>query len=130
METENSNKIFYNKLVRDHVKSKIETKGESCEIREITDEQEFQQELFKKITEESRALSHVRTRADFLKEYADLMVVLDALTQTMGFSEADIQIAIEENVKEKGFYKDRQFLHWSDDSDYESNESPQGVADN
>jgi len=123
-------KVFYNKLVRDNIQKKIEEKGESCEIREITDEQEFQQELFKKITEEARALAHVRTRADFLKEYADLMVVLDALTQTMGFSEADVQIAIEDNVKDKGFYKDRHFLHWSDDSDYESNETPQGVKDN
>lgn len=123
-------KVFYNKLVRDNIKKKIEEKGESCEIREINDEQEFQQELFKKVTEEARALAHVRTRADFLKEYADLMVVLDALTQTMGFSEADVQIAIEENVKEKGFYKDRHFLHWSDDSGYESNETPQGVKEN
>jgi predicted house-cleaning noncanonical NTP pyrophosphatase (MazG superfamily) len=129
METENSNKIFYNKLVRDLIKAKIEGKGEACEIREITDEQEFQQELFKKIREEATALSLVRTRADFLDEYADLMVVLDALTQTMGFSEADIQIAVEENVQKKGMYAAKHFLNWSDDSGYISNETPQGIKD-
>ena len=37
---------------------------------------------------------------------------------------------IEENIKEKGFYKDRHFLHWSDDAEYESNETPQGVKEN
>jgi len=123
-------KVFYNKLVRDKIQDKIESKGEQCEVRVITDDNEFQQELLKKIREEATALSSVRTRTDFLSEYADLMVVLDALTATMGFSEADVQIAIEENVKKKGLYNNKHFLHWSDDSDYVSNETPQGVRDN
>lgn len=123
-------KVFYNKLVRDKIKDKIESLGEACEIREIMDDSEFQQELLKKVREEATALSQVRTRTDFLSEYADVMVVLDALTATMGFSEADIQIAIEENVKEKGMYNNKHFLHWSDDSGYVSNESPQGVKEN
>ncbi|MFT7506874.1 MAG: putative house-cleaning noncanonical NTP pyrophosphatase (MazG superfamily) [Acidimicrobiales bacterium] len=122
-------KVFYNKLVRDKIKETIELKDEQCEVREITDENEFQQELLKKIREEATALSHVRTRTDFLDEYADLMVVLDALTATMGFSEADVQIAIEENVQKKGFYNSKHFLHWSDDKEYVSNETPQGVKE-
>ena len=129
MESDTPNKIFYNKLVRDKIKEKIESLDERCEVRTITDDSEFQQELLKKIREEATALSQVRTRTDFLDEYADLMVVLDALTATMGFSEADIQIAIEENVKRKGLYNQKHFLHWSDDSGYVSNESPQGVKE-
>ena len=120
-------KVFYNKLVRDLIQNKIESKGEKCEVRAITNDAEFQQELLKKIREESHALSSVRTRKEFLDEYADLMVVLDALTANMGFSEADIKVAIEENVQKKGLYKKQHFLHWSDDSDYVSNESPQGI---
>jgi predicted house-cleaning noncanonical NTP pyrophosphatase (MazG superfamily) len=122
-------KVYYNKLIRDGIQDKIENKGETCEVREITDDAEFQQELFKKIREEATSLSHVRTRAEFLSEYADLMVVLDALTAQMGFSEADIQVAIEENVEAKGFYNKRHFLHWSDDAGYESNETPQGIRE-
>lgn len=122
-------KVFYNKLVRDEIKTKIENKGESCEIREISDKQEFQQELLKKIVEEATALSRSRTRADFLSEYSDLMVVLDALTAQMEFSEAEVQVALSENVERKGLYKKRHFLHWSDDKTYESNESPQGVKE-
>jgi predicted house-cleaning noncanonical NTP pyrophosphatase (MazG superfamily) len=121
------NKVFYNKLVRDHIKEKIEGKGESCSVRVIEDAQEFQQELLKKVVEEAQALAHTRTREEFLNEYADLMVVLDTLTNLMEFSEADIETALAENVESKGLYQERHFLHWSADVDYQSNETPQGV---
>ena len=120
-------KVFYNKLVRDAIKDKIETKGEACEVRVIADDSEYQQELLKKITEEAAALAMVRSREEFLDEYADLMVVLDALTAQLEVSEADIQVAIKENVERKGLYKNRHYLHWSADTDYESNETPQGI---
>ena len=120
-------RVYYNKLIRDSIKGKIEGKGEECDIRKIADDAEFQQELLKKVVEEATALSRVRSREDFLREYADLMVVLDALTELMEFSEADIKMALEENVGKKGKYKDRDFLHWSSDVDYKSNETPQGI---
>ena len=120
-------KVFYNKLVRDNIKDTIETKGEACEVRVIADDSEYQQELLKKITEEAAALAMVRSRQEFLDEYADLMVVLDALTAQLEVSEADIQVAIKENVERKGLYKNRHYLHWSADTDYESNETPQGI---
>ena len=94
-------KVFYNKLVRDKIQEKIEKNGEACEVRVIEDDDEFEQELFKKIKEEADALASVSSREEFLKEYADLMVVLDALTHHMEFSEADIKTAIEENVAKK-----------------------------
>lgn len=120
-------RVYYNKLVRDNIEAKIRAKGEECEVRHIEDETEFQQELLKKVVEESTALAHVRSREEFLKEYADLMVVLDALTASLELSPADIKLALEENLGQKGGYKKRHFLHWSDDTDYTSNETPQGV---
>lgn len=120
-------KVYYNKLVRDGIKDKIESKGEACSVRVIEDESEFQQELLKKVTEEAGALSRTRSRDEFLQEYADLMVVLDSLTHLMELSEADIKLALEENIKKKGWYKKRHFLNWSVDSNYESNETPQGI---
>ena len=127
MEKQQNRKVYYNKLVRDGIKNKIEANGEACEVRVIEDIDEFQQELLKKIAEESGALSRISSRKEFLEEYADLMVALDALTHLMEFSEADIKTAIEENVAKKGFYKNRHFLHWSDAGDYKSNETPQGT---
>jgi predicted house-cleaning noncanonical NTP pyrophosphatase (MazG superfamily) len=120
-------KVYYNKLVRDHIKAKIERRGEAYSIREIEDPDEFEQELLKKVTEEAAALSVAATREEFLAEYADLMVVLDALTYHLEFSEAEIKTAIEENVEKKGLYKNRHFLHWSEAGEYKSNETPQGL---
>ncbi len=120
-------KVYYNKLVRDRIQAKIESKGEQCEVRTLNDDAEFEQELLKKVAEESRALAHVRSRADFLEEYADLMVALDALTELLDITTAELKLAMEENIEAKGLYKARHFLHWSDDSDYTSNETPQGI---
>lgn len=120
-------KIYYNKLVRDSIQDKIEGKGERCEVRVIEDTDEFRQELAKKIVEEAHGLAFTRSRDDFLQEYADLMVVLDALTAELEISEAEIQTAIAENVEKKGLYKKRHFLHWSEDATYQSEETPQGI---
>ena len=120
-------KVFYNKLVRDGIKDKIEGKGEQCSVRVLENDEEFQQELLKKVTEESQALSTARTRQEFLSEYADLMVVLDALTKLLEISEAELQVAMSENIEKKGLFKNRHFLNWSDDTDYRSNETPQGI---
>lgn len=120
-------KVYYNKLVRDFIKTKIEQKGESCDIRIIEDDAEYQQELLKKVVEEAGALAHTRSREDFLAEYADLMVVLDALTSSLEFSPADIETAMAENIERKGMYAQRHFMHWSSDGDYKSNETPQGL---
>lgn len=106
-------KIFYNKLVRDGILSKIESKGDTGSVR-VLEDAEFEQELLKKVSEEAEELSKAGSREEFLQEYADLMVVLDSLTAHMEFSEADIRTAIEENVAKKGFYKERHFLHWSE----------------
>ena len=120
-------RVYYNKLVRDFIKDRIEGKGESCQVRTIDDVQEFQQELLKKVIEEAQAVAHARSREQFLHEYADLMVVLDSLTELLELSEADIKAALEDSLEKKGKYTYRHFLEWSADVTYESNETPQGV---
>jgi len=120
-------RVYYNKLVRDKIQAKIENKGETCEVRAIADSDEFTQELLKKVKEEAQALASSRTREEFLSEYADLMTVLDALTAELEITEADIKVALIENIDKKGLYKLRHFLHWSADAGYKSNETPQGV---
>ena len=122
-----SGRVYYNKLIRDGIPQKIEKNGGAYEVRRLDDDGEFQQELLKKIKEEAGALASVRTRADFLSEYADLMVVLDTLTCQMELSEADIKLALTENIEKKGGFKERLFLYWSSDTDYQSNETPQGI---
>lgn len=107
-------RIEYNKLIRDRVKEKIEAVGDTCEVRVITDSTELIEELRKKIVEEAGELAIASSREDFLAEYADLMIVLEALTKMMELTEVDIKIAIEENLKRKGSFDQKHFLIWSE----------------
>lgn len=121
------NRIYYNKLVRDNVPAKIEAKRQSCEIRKITDVQELQQELFKKIKEEAASLAMCRTKESFLEEYSDLMVVLETLIKQLEISKEELIDFRRENLVKKGAYKQGHFLVWSDDVNYRSSESVQGI---
>ncbi len=120
-------RVYYNKLVRDNIPAKIESKGESCEYRKITDVQELQQELFKKIQEEASSLAMSRDKTTFIEEYSDLMVVLKTLVIQLGISHEELIEARKENLVKKGAYKHGYYLHWSADVGYQSNESPQGI---
>lgn len=120
-------RIYYNKLVRDNVPDVIRGKRINCEYYQITDPQEFQQELFKKIKEEAASLSSARTREEFLNEYADLMMVLNTIMQLLEITPEEITSIKSENHLKKGAYKHRNFLKWSEDVEYQSNESPQGI---
>lgn len=121
------NRIYYNKLVRDNIPAKIKAKREDCEVRNITDVQELQQELFKKIQEEAASLSMCRTTEEFLEEYSDLMVVLETLIKQLEIPREKIIEARKDNLIKKGQYKHGYFLLWSADVNYKSNESPQGI---
>ncbi len=120
-------KIYYNKLVRDHIPAKIEAKKEDCDVRKISDVQELQQELLKKIQEEALSLSMSRTKEEFMEEYSDLMVVLETLISQLEISKEEILEARKANLLNKGAYKHGYYLHWSADVDYKSDESPQGI---
>lgn len=121
------NRIYYNKLVRDNIPAKIEAKHQGCEFRKITDVQELQQELFKKIKEEAASLAMCRTKEEFLEEYSDLMVVLDTLIRQLEISKEELIEVRKGNLIQKGGYKKGYFLLWSDDVGYRSNESVQGI---
>ena len=120
-------RVYYNKLVQDNIPAKIESKKEACEYRKVTDVQELQQELFKKIMEEASSISKVRDKKEFLEEYSDLMVVLETLIQQLEISREDVIAARKDNLMTKGAYKHGYYLHWSADVGYKSNESPQGI---
>ena len=120
-------RIYYNKLVRDNVPDMIRANRKACEVVQITDMQEFQQELLKKIKEEAASLTLVRTREDFLNEYADLMIVLNAVMQQLEITPEEVSKAKANNYLKKGGFKHKHFLKWSEDMTYQSNESPQGI---
>lgn len=106
-------RVEFNKLIRDNVKQIIEDKGDRCEVRVLNDE-EFKLALLAKVVEEATELSLTTSREEFLAEYTDLMVVLDSLTNLYDISEADVKIALEENMETKGGFEERNFLLWSE----------------
>ena len=120
-------KVFYNKLIRDKIPAKIRSRGEQYKIRRVSDDQEFEQELLKKIVEEATALSQVRTREHLLDELSDLLAVLDELQRHEKISATELLKAKKINIAKKGGFKKRIFLHWSSDMGYRSNETPQGT---
>jgi len=120
-------RVYYNKLVRDNIPAKIEAKHVACEVRKITDIQELQQELFKKIKEEANSLAMARTKEEFIEEYCDLLVVLETLVGQLGYTKEELLEARKENLVRKGAYKQGHFLRWSADVGYQSNETPQGI---
>jgi len=121
-------RVYYNKLVRDNIPAKIEAKKEECEIRKISDVQELQQELLKKIKEEAASLSMASSKDDFLEEYSDLMVVLETLITQLDIGKEELLAARKDNLLQKGAYKHGYYLTWSADVGYKSDESPQGIA--
>lgn len=121
------NRVFYNKLIRDKIPQKILNNGEKYRTRVIVDDQEFEQELLKKVFEEASAVSRARTREDLVDELADLMAVIRALQDHKKISDKALKKSISQNFAKKGGFSKRLFLHWSSDTDYKSNESPQGT---
>lgn len=107
-------RVEFNKLIRDRVKEKIEEKGDACEVEVLEEDERFKEALHLKLVEEATELSKTSSREEFLNEYADLMVVLDELTSLYEYSEADIKLALIENLERKGGFKLRHFLRWSE----------------
>jgi predicted house-cleaning noncanonical NTP pyrophosphatase (MazG superfamily) len=110
-------RVTYNKLVRDNIEAKIRGNGEECAIEVIADDKDFKLALQAKLLEEVAELNSADSREAWLQEYADVMVVLDALTQLEEISEAEIKTAMTENVERKGFFKSRHKLLWADAQD-------------
>lgn len=106
-------RIEYKKLIRDRIKEKIESKGESCEVR-VLDDTEFVDALREKLKEEATELSEAKSREEFLSEYADLMVVLDELASHYELSPADIKVALTESIEKKGGFQNKYFLEWAE----------------
>lgn len=107
-------RVEFNKLIRDRIKEKIESSGDTCEVQILEDDARFKEALLLKLVEEAEELRQAKKREDFLSEYADLMAVLDELCSLYSLSEADIKLAMLESMEKKGGFKSRHFLRWSE----------------
>jgi len=120
-------RIYYNKLVWDNVPDIIRKKGKECEVRELTEE-EFEVELLKKVEEEASALPETASKQELIDEIADIITVIEYIKKVKDISELDIADALERHARLRGRFERRQFLVWSSDSEYETNEKAKTVV--
>ncbi len=121
-------KIYYNKLCRDKVPDIIHSKGFECEVREV-DHDEYKREIVRKVYEEASGVSNHLGRESLLKELADLVVTLDAVTKEFGISDEELDAAVEKSIEDKGGYEDMLYLAWSSDTEYSSHDQGRGFDD-
>lgn len=90
----------YNKLVRDKIPEILDKKGVSYEKRIATDE-EYKEELIKKLVEESQEFLDNND----VSELADVLEVLEALKKLAEYS--DVESARLKKLEEKGGFEKR-----------------------
>ncbi len=90
----------YNKLVRDLIPKIIEADGKQCEY-EIATKEQHQELLEEKLKEEVNEYLEDKN----LEELADVMEVLFALAENLGYSEEDLIKKRKEKTKERGGFK-------------------------
>ena len=110
-------RIYYNKLIRDKIPVKIKGKGSNLETRVLSD-QEFEEELIKKVLEEASELAKASSREELVSELGDIMDVLDEVRVLKNISDEELSTVREESNALKGGFKERLFLVWSSDDDY------------
>lgn len=97
--------MMYNKLVRDRIPEIIRAQGEIPSIR-ILSQQEYRVQLERKLDEEISEFHNDRN----LEELADILEVIYALTENLGFSKEDLMAAYQKKHDERGGFSDRIFL--------------------
>jgi len=92
---------IYNKLVRDKIPQIIEADGRKCDIR-LADKSEHYELLEAKLQEEVKEFLEDKN----LEELADVMEVLFALADNLGYSEEELLRKREEKKEERGGFKE------------------------
>jgi predicted house-cleaning noncanonical NTP pyrophosphatase (MazG superfamily) len=94
-----------NKLVRDKIPHIIVSTGKKPVTR-ILEAEEYKQELIKKLLEEAQEFATDQN----IEELADLMEVIQAIQQSFGFSQNELEMVKNKKLKERGGFAQRIYL--------------------
>ena len=97
--------MIYNKLVRDKIPELIRNQGELPHIRILSDA-EYSDALVQKLNEETAEFLTEKN----LEELADILEVVYALTEDLGYTKAELLQAYEQKHEARGGFQDRIFL--------------------
>ncbi len=95
----------YNKLIRDKIPQIIEEAGKEYEVREL-DEEEYHEKLKEKLQEEVDEY----LESNEIEELADILEVIQALTEQSGMELKELEEIRAEKVKERGAFEKRLLL--------------------
>lgn len=98
----------YNKLVRDKIPEYIKSKG-GAPLARIADDEEYWQKLKEKLQEEVDEF----TRAETIEEMADILEVIDAISDFKKFDKEELQKVKDKKAKERGKFKNKVILEES-----------------
>ena len=98
-------KIEYNKLVRDHIPQIILESGKKC-VTAVLSEVDYQRALEQKMEEE---IAEYRASHE-LEELADLMEVVIAAAEAMGYSLEELEAVRIKKKNSRGGFSQRIFL--------------------
>ena len=95
----------FNKLVRDNIPSIIEDNNEVA-ITRILNDDEYRNELYKKLIEEANEVISSKTTKETLEELADVLEVIIAISKLESKNLGDIiEISNKKRLKRGGFDK-------------------------
>ena len=98
-------KVIYNKLVRDKIPDIIRSSGKSCST-EILSNSDYIDALDKKLDEEVAEFHSDKN----IEELADILTVVYSLAKSIGYSEASLTAAYERKLHERGGFEDKILL--------------------
>jgi len=101
----------HNKLIRDKIPEIITASGGQCEVR-VMEEEEFERELRRKITEEAGELEGT-PKEDLVNEMADVLELLKAIAVFYGIDFKQVEQEQVEKKEKRGGFEKRLFLVWS-----------------
>jgi predicted house-cleaning noncanonical NTP pyrophosphatase (MazG superfamily) len=101
--------LIHNKLIRDRIPDIIEKIGKQYTSR-ILDNQEYLNELRKKVYEELDEYIHAKSQAETIAELVDVLEVIYALAEYHGVTKDEIEEIRKRKVEEKGGFKQKVYL--------------------
>jgi len=105
-----------NKLVRDKIPEIIESNNELAETRILSDE-EYIEELNKKLLEECNEVINTKTKEKRLEELADLLEVMKAIAKIENITLEEIEEKAKQKALKKGAFDKKIFLIKTDTKD-------------
>lgn len=106
--------IEYHKLIRDKIPEIIEKDGSKAKIR-ILNEEEYQEELIKKIIEEAKeALDAGGDKKELTKEIGDILEIIEALIQVFELDRDEIEKMRRKRKELRGGFDKKLFLEYTE----------------